>query len=457
MRLTLLFALLACCAPAALAQGSGTGNSPYAVFEDSEVLDALRGFHPWLSASGTYVHQLDQAAVNRPDSVMGQVAGGVGGGKVWKDSLLGLSVFVGGTYSGRAILGGEHWREHYTGALSYMRQVNKRIQVGASLSGGSSFGGYGAGSAFGLSMIPGMTSTYGLGSLSSGFSSLSETFQDPGQNGLVDNELFLRPAAFFSAGGNLSYTFTERTYVNFSSGTGFVWRDGGLAGLGMFTGGASLGHRVSQRIEFGTTYMTSRFKYPNTFGGVTSQQAGGGMTVRISQRTKASLMGGYGWVDSNFIGSVALDPEAASLLGTGTQLAVQKAHFGTMLASGLLTHSVFHGGITVSARRLVSPGNGLMLTSIRDMASLAYGTPLGRKAGISISSYLSKNSGRVGTLGIVYTAQGGVGYSYRLFNNISLTCGAGVRAFWLPGTPRTSSLYATVGLAWSPGDRPFRF
>lgn len=464
MRLALLIGLLVGAAGLVPAQiggmgGAGglggVGGSPFPA-DGNNPLDSLRGFHPWLAATGSYVTQLDNGAT-LPDSMMAQFAGGVGGGKAWKDSAVGLSFLVAGTYSPRSVLGGQHWREHYNGSVAYMRTVSKRVQVSGVLGGGSSYGGFGAGSSFGVSMVPGMTSTYGPGSTAGDFSGLLGTFADPGQNDLVDNEIFMRPTAYFSAMGNVSYLLSDRTYVGAFGGTGFVWRNGGLAGLGMFSGGAGVGHRISRRIELSALYSTGRYRYGSTFGGVVSQQVGGGIAARLNERTIASLQGGIGWMDSDYVGQVTLDPEAAALLGVSTELQVQHVRFSTLNAAARITRSFKNGSLSLSARRAMSPGDGLLLASVRDSAGANYGMPWGRRAGISISSYYSRNSGRVGTLGVANVAQAGGGLSYRLFAGTSLTCGAGLRSYWLPGVPRATSVYVSVGLAWTPGDRPFRF
>jgi hypothetical protein len=66
-------------------------------------------------------------------------------------------------------------------------------------------------------------------------------------------------------------------------------------------------------------------------------------------------------------------------------------------------------------------------------------------------------TGQVALRGRTDTAQGGMGFSYRLFGSIHATASGGFRYAKVIERPRTRDAFASVGLSWSPGEMPLVF
>jgi len=413
--------------------------------------------------NGLYNNTLSaSAAAAKYDTMTATFSGGLGGFKSWNHKEVGGSLMASGTYFdkgpavGSPLTNSSSWRQSYVGNLSYGQQVSQRLKFSLQQMGGLSDGGFGYGSSFGANGIPGMTSGYGSGSMTTPDIG-GASFVDPANNGLVDNEVFSSRTRFFSGGGSLDYRISQRVQVSGWGQTSFVRRSGSLYGLNNYGGGGQVAYDLSPRSSLGVGLQMGTSSYPSQFGNVRNES----IFTTFSRQLTASLMisgqAGVGRIRSEFVGAVALPPEVAAILGTGSVLEVRATRLLTPVYSLSLRKSLGMGSLFVAGGRSFSAGNGMVQAGLRDSLNIGYGRAINSRVSTNVFLAYIRMSGRAGVQRVTETAQGGGMLSYRLAGNLSLTGQSGLRYLGVTHGSRRMDVFAGVGLAWSPGDRAFSF
>ncbi|MGJ5813750.1 outer membrane protein [Paludibaculum fermentans] len=435
--------------PIGLQQGdTGTG------FQSQNV-----GFFPWLSVNGIYSHPLGTSiGLANSDRMGGTFSGGVGGSKAWQTSEVQAGYVGSGSYNNQSLSGAaRRWRQTHVGNVGYVKQLTQQWQVSLSQVGGLSDGGYGIGSAFGASGVPGLGGGAGLGSFLGGDISGNGGFQDPNQNGLVDAEILDTRTKFSSSRASLAYRLTERLSANGTGGAGFARRGNGLSGVNAYTGGGGLNYQITQNTQIGGNYMHSNVDYVGLFGGSRYDTVQAGFQTKLTQQLQITAQGGAARLNSTFVGPVALPPDLAALLGVGSTLEVQRVSTNAVAVRVLLSYNARNSHFNAGYNRGVAPGNGVVFTSLRDSVVLGYGWKVGQKLGLSFTASYNRLSGRVGIMKVTQSAQGGTALSYKLFSSVSATAQGGYRYTTITGVRQFRELYAGFGLTWHPGDAVFTF
>ncbi|WP_321475656.1 hypothetical protein [uncultured Paludibaculum sp.] len=467
MRLVfLLGAIVLACGPTWAQSGGGGvggfGGQPIGQSQDPSnpsVQSMNVGFMPWLSLNGTYTHPMGASTVSRRDDLFGgSASGGFGGSKAWENSELQAGYVGSGTYNNLSYgRGFSRWRQTHVVNLGYARQLNQRWQAGFNETGGLSDGGYGIGSAYGASGVPGLGSGFGLGSGSGGDLTGGGGFLDSGQNGIVDNEILGARVKFSVTRASLAYRVSERLSFNGTGGAAFARRGSSLSGLNSYTGGGGVNYQLSQRTQVGANYARTNVDYVGLFGGVHYDTAQGGFQTRLTENLSLTVRGGGALLSSTYVGTTQLPPDLAALLGVTATQEVKKASTKAFIGNVLLGYTTPKGSFSAGYNRGVAPGNGVVYTSVRDSAVASYGYRLGQNVGINFFAAYTRMSGRVAVFKVTQTAQGGGMLSYKLFKSVSLTGQGGYRYTTIPGVLQQRDVFAGIGLAWRPGDAVFVF
>jgi hypothetical protein len=162
-------------------------------------------------------------------------------------------------------------------------------------------------------------------------------------------------------------------------------------------------------------------------------------------------------MQSEFVGTVPIDPVLGELLGTGSLLKVTETSFLTPYYYAALSKQFERGSATVNAGRGSTVGNGVLLAGVQDHVMAGYSRTFNSRIGASWFASYNRLSGRVATLQISQIVQTGGMLSIRIYRSVSFTTQAGLRYQTLSSTPRRRDVFAGVGLAWSPGSNPFIF
>ncbi len=460
---TWLFLLAALIVPAARGQftgmgGGGMGGMGGLGIGSAENPQAPRKatWQPWLNVGGTY---RDSARYVAEDGSVSSGPGSFGASGGWgvrgSKSLEQTAAFI--AYVGRASFlsgaSGVRGTSHVVnGGVSH--RFTRNLYAGFQQSFGTTLGGYGYGSGFA-----------GIG----GFSQFGPTpgfpsnglleFEDPGNNGLVDEEIFDNRVKFFSSTGSVGYRLGLRSSVTGQASARFVRRNNAtLSDTDVYSGGASYSYAINAKTLIGTGYTLGRFRYPNRFGDARFQSLSLFASRQLSRR--ASIGGSAGAVlfDSQYIGAVAIDPDLAATLGVTSIVSVQKARRLTFSGGVRAGYNADFASFGAFAMRGVIPGNGILYGGIRDTVGVSAGRALMReRASMSLTASMSRVSGILQPdTQIRYQAMAMTGW--RLGAGFHAGFGGGLRWQRLARTgPYLPQKFATVGISWSPGDYPLFF
>jgi hypothetical protein len=416
------------------------------------------GILPFVSALGMFNHTIGYAPNNsffgRQDTWGATASAGLSGSKSWEHTSLGVGLYGGAFYWPH----NQHkWTENYMGSVAVAHMASPRLSFNASELAGSSIGGYGVGAGIGGLGGLGSLGALGLGSLPYGPGVSSSGMGSSGQNGLVDAELFNSRTNFTATNGGLSYRLTERWTASASGGAAFVRRSNSLFSSDWQYAGGQVSYQIDARSELGFLYQVSWMQYPNAFGNVLSQMGGVSYQIQLNPRTKLQGFGGVFNIHSTFIGVVPIAPEIAELLGTSTSYQIQATQYYSGAFGASIAQSYPRSGWSANYWRGLSPGNGLALTGVRDMATVAYNVTGPHRLNLGLHASASKLSSVVGVHRTSYNYQAGASTGYVLFANISWNVNAGWAAVQFTGQPRRAYLFASTGFTWSPRDGAFVF
>lgn len=431
-------------------------SSPMLRTGQDTAASATEGFHPWLSMNGLYRRDVDGTT---PGGAAHQFypsfAGGMSGWKSWQRRKLAGSYSGSGTHRSSILVGRDNtWTQSHTGTLLYEEQLSRQWSVGLSQLGGITYGGFGYGSAFGMTGAPGLTSGLGPGISSDPNASGLGNFAG---NGVVDGELLVSQTKFSVSSGSVNYRATQRMSLSASGGAALVRRGGQQYSQDNFQGSGRIAYLLSERTQIGGDYTYGAYRYPNRFGGINNHSASLSLMLQLSPTRTISGSGGAGIMSSEFIGQVPIDPALAGLLGGTSTLEVMKTRYIIPSFQVSFIQDLPKGSFTVGASRGFNAGNGILLAGVRDSFMTAYSRPLNTRIGLTGSASYQRLSGRIGTIGVTQNMQGGVMMSIRMVGSLSFTAQAGARYLAVTTQPRRREVLAGFGLAWMPGGAPFTF
>lgn len=428
--------------PPTMPTAGGTGN-----FAESH------GFRPWLVVNGTYRKSLDENKDSSSYShIIPALGGGISGWKAWNHKRFEGS-YTGSTNEYNTASHSADWTQSHILMLGYSQQVNQRLSFGVSQIGGYTMGGYGYGSAYGVTGVPGLSGSLGFGS----DGSLSSEFGNLANNGVASNELVASRTKFSLSSGGVSYMLDRRWMASAYVGAWVMRRPQQQYSQDSFQAGGSISYALTETSQMGGEYSQQKSRYVNLFGGVSSQSAMINFQTQLSSTVRMSAGGGVGMVRSQFVGPIAIDPALAALLGTGTVLQVRQTDFITPYYNVNVSKQFERGAIMIGASRGTSTGNGIVMAGIQDSGLVNYSRTLNSRISASWFASYSRLSGRVATLSVTQHVQTGGMLAVRMIHSFSLTAQAGLRYQSIAPLPRRRDLFAGLGLAWTPGSVPFIF
>lgn len=391
---------------------------------------------------------------NRRDSIGYSGMAGISGGRSWERTSLGFS-YTAGIMRNPYLYTEKNWTQTHAGALTLNHAFTSRLTVTVSEMAGTSIGGS---NGFGLGGV--MGSMFGLGSLSNFDYGGNASFVSAGnylQNGLVDGELFNRRVNFSATTGGLSYRLTERWFVT-ATGTGaFVRRDGSLFGNDSQSVSGQLGYIIDSRSEAGVAYTQFWNQTTNLFGGVRARAANLFYTRRLPRRSSLSVMGGGVEIRSNFVGTVPVPAEIAELTGQAASFEVRKVQYFSAGFGGAFSQRYQTSSLNVAVNRGFSPGNGVLLAGVRDMAFLSYSMFENHRVGLQALGTAARTSSSLTSIRRSSYYSAGLGTSFRIYRQLLTSISAGYREARISGAREGRSVYLSVGLIWSPREFAFPF
>jgi hypothetical protein len=302
--------------------------------------------------------------------------------------------------------------------------------------------------------------TAGLFSRSFGLIGLPQALPfDPSRSYIPTTDFFDNRTMYLST--QADFTLQKSTRLSFNvGGDGFLVRRRSTALAGV-TGASARGdvqYRLSRRSTAGVNYSYTRFDFNHVFGATDLHTLTLSYAIRISRTLELGAEAGAVRAEMKFIQTVPVDPLITQLLGItqGIQVANPTNYLPTMQAR--LTKSIAHGAFYVTAGRMMTPGNGLFLTSSMITVSGGYTYTglrrwsMGANVGYQTGRSLLNISGTYGG------TSGGFTVSRQLARSFHGIASVNARKY----NSATFSNYnrviheARIGFGFAPGDVPLR-
>ncbi|MBI4891118.1 MAG: hypothetical protein HY821_10880 [Acidobacteria bacterium] len=408
-------------------------------------------FAPWISATGSYYETLASASNHTPSTHSYGYGGaaGLSGGKAWnRTSLAGMYTASYQHYNGSYSSGISQ-----VGALSVQHRASDRVTVFASEFLGSSNGGYGYGAPAGNFGGWGTVGSGALADLAPG----GVGNWSLGSNGLVDNETFATRVSYSGTTGGVSYRPSLRSSLSAVGSASFVRRKGyNLSDLNSVSGGGQYAYMFSQQTQLGVFYQFGQFSYPQLFGGNKVNQTGISLMHRFNPQTSMTVTGGAYQFRTTYLGSVQMDPTLSGLLGQSSILSVSNIKQIGWMGSASLNRAWRRWSAAANYDHGINPGNGFILASRRDNATLSGSTNLSRLNIGAFAGYY-RLSGVIQHGASTDGVSLGVNTGFRIAGDLFFGVSAGYSNYSTNTSARRWSRFASVSVSWSPSDAAFRF
>ncbi|MGO9094888.1 MAG: hypothetical protein ACLQGV_06655 [Bryobacteraceae bacterium] len=281
------------------------------------------------------------------------------------------------------------------------------------------------------------------------------TYYDPLLNGLTGNELFNTPTFSLMSSARVVYQRTSR--LSFSAGgTGFVVRrPAALFGAEGFIGSGDVAYRLTRYQTIGLAYSYTHFSYTHQVGSADLHGVSLNYSARMGKHWEFAMLGGGYRVQSRQVTEAQIDPAVAAIFGVavGTQIfdrTLYAPHY-----EGHLTRDFHHSSWSLGYVHTMMPGNGVYSTSGYQNGQMSYVYNGIRKVSLQCSANYYGYSSVAQTLGRYSSYGAGGGASVKISQAFSLVARIDGRHYDADASTLLRTTYrATLGIAWSPGDRP---
>jgi hypothetical protein len=270
------------------------------------------------------------------------------------------------------------------------------------------------------------------------------------------NELFDNPTRYLQSRVDLTWIKSARLSFGFG-GEGFLVRRRSLAlaGLNGYQTHANAAYRLTRRQTLSANYSYSKYDYTTFFGNSNVQSVSLGYSLGLTRKWDfASQLGGFA-VHTAGVETVNLDPAIAAIVGvTQANVTFSRTNYGPAADARLIrrfNHSSVHFGYSLG----VVPGNGIYLTSRQSVGTAGFSYVSARRLTAALDFSYGTLSSIGQTLGQYSNVQSGGGLTYRLMRDTHLTARYDYRHYTTQNTLyQKDSNRVTLGIAYSPGDRP---
>ncbi len=395
-------------------------------------------FRPFVEVSGIYDTGLAGVAVNDQGEIANtaaegvELAFGVSGSHSWKHTQLGLD------YRGDF--------RHYNQATNYDGTDQSLL--------------FGVKHQFTRHISLNLRESAGMFSRNDGLLGLPQTVPfDPSQSFIPTTDFFDNRTIYGSTQADLIIQKSSRLSFDFG-GSGFLTRRRSTALYGVTGSEASadVQYRISRRSTIGGNYTYTHYSFTGIFSSTDMHAANGTFATQLARRLELSGYAGAARVETKFVQTVPLDPAVAAILGIseGVRVVYSVKYIPTL--SVRISQTLSRGVLYLAGGHMVTPGNGLFLTSSVTNISGGYsytglrrwsfnaqvgynnsdsiGNVIGRYKDIDASVTASRQVGRSVHAILGFTARKYESSDFNLYNRVVYT--------------------ARLGIGFTPGDVPLR-
>jgi hypothetical protein len=279
---------------------------------------------------------------------------------------------------------------------------------------------------------------------------------DPAVAGVPTNELFDSRTTYLNSMANLMFQKSARlSFSGGGNGSLVRRRSGALVGSTGYGANGDVSYRVSRGVTLGADYSYGHNQFTKAVGSSDIHSAGFNATFRVGRRWELGLHFGASRVSVTSLIRLNFDPIIAAILGQPYGLFIVRNSYFVPSSGAKLSRAFRLSVFSLNYDNSPSSGNGIYTTSKSQSTAAGYSfnglrrLNFGFTAGYVTYSSLSQGMGKY------YSYTGGAGATYRIRNWLHLSGGYDARKYDVSG----SSLHrlthrATIGLAFSPGERP---
>jgi hypothetical protein len=300
----------------------------------------------------------------------------------------------------------------------------------------------------------------GMFSQAYGVQGLSPTVQfDPGTTYTPTTDFFDNRTIYVYTQALLTYQRTARLSFAFGGDWDLTRRrSSALYGVMGEDAVGDMQYRLSRRSTAGLNYMFTHFSYNGVFSGTDFHRFSATYGIQLSRTWEFSAYGGVTRVDSKFPQLITLNPVIAALLGITQGYIVSYGLNYVPSYSGRLSKTFSRGVAYVSGGHLMTPGNGLFLTSRQYSATAGYSYAGLRRWGFNFSAGWDRAQSVGNILGEYGDYWAGLQTSRQISHVVHMVGGVTARKYQSNSFGAYNRLIwdARVGLSFSPRDIPLR-
>jgi len=217
-------------------------------------------------------------------------------------------------------------------------------------------------------------------------------------------------------------------------------------------------YRATRHTTVGFNYTFTHFSFNGLFSGTDFNRFSATFSRQISRSWEFTGFGGLTRVDSKFPQVVTIDPVVAALLGVTQGYTISYDLTWVPSYTGRLSKTFQHGFAFLSAGHIMSPGNGLFLTSRTYTASAGYMYTGIRRWSFNLAGSYDRATSVGNILGEYGDASVGLEMSRQLSHVLHVVTGVTARKYQSGSFTAYNHLVwdARVGLSFSPRDIPLR-
>lgn len=268
--------------------------------------------------------------------------------------------------------------------------------------------------------------------------------------------LFDSRSYYVQGGLDMTYLLSPRTTFSVG-GQGFeVWRQSAyLVGVEGYNARGSVEHKLTRSTSVGFTYQRQHFNFPKVFGQADIDTGELFVGTNLGARWALIVRGGVFHAEVKGLETVALNPVVSALLG---QAAVTQAFYrSNLFPSGQisLTRKFKTSNLSFGYGQMVTPGNGVYLTSKTQNANASYSYSGIRKANLFVGGGYNTLSTIGPGVPPFRGGTGGAGLTYTLPYSLHLVARYDYRYQAIENLIYKHTGYrATLGVTFSPGKVP---
>lgn len=281
-------------------------------------------------------------------------------------------------------------------------------------------------------------------------------FYDPNLASAPLNELFDERYYYAQFTPTLDWQLSRRWSVEMG-GQGFAVRRNSslLVGTNGYGALADVAYRLSKRSTIDVGYQFMHFDFDRSFGQSDLHMMVVGYSRKLPYHFEISGNAGAVMVDTLGTETIVYDPAIAAL--TGFTSGIRAFNRTNVFSQGgvRLSKSYHKSNLSLDFSRVISPGNGLYLTSRNDAFSASFSHTAARRWNIGTFLGYSRNGSISQTAGTYGSTNGGVGVTYKIRDSLHFNSRIDVRNYTVNDTRFSRLSTRIVGtLTFSPGELP---